>query len=84
MDLRTILENVDSKGDLASLIDRLREDFENYPETWENADLASFLEAMSAWLQDMNGYYQNLGEPIPTSPTWKTLGEILLASRTYE
>jgi hypothetical protein len=84
MDLRATLEKVDSKDDLAFLVDQLREDLESNPGAWENADLASFLEAMSAWLRDMDGYYQNIGETVPASPTWKTIGEVLLAARIYE
>jgi len=84
MDLRATLEDIDSRDDLVLLIDQLRWDLESNREAWENVDLSSFLESMSAWLRDMDGYYQNIGEPVPASPTWKTIGEILLASRVYE
>lgn len=84
VNLRAALEDVNSKDDLACLVDQLRRDLESNPEAWENTDLVSFLEAMSAWLRDMDGYYQNRGELVLTSPTWRTIGEILLASRIYE
>jgi hypothetical protein len=60
IDLHTALEDISSKDDLAFWLEQLREDLENNSEAWENTDLASFLEAMSAWLRDMDGYYQNL------------------------
>jgi hypothetical protein len=84
MDLNGMLEEINSKDDLALLVDQLRWDLDRNPEAWENANLASFLEAMSAWLRDMDGYYLNLGKTVPTLPTWRTIGEILLASRIYE
>ena len=50
----------------------------------ELRDLPAFLEAMAAWVEDMEGYYQNRGEELPDQPRWRTLGEILLAARVYE
>jgi len=44
---------------------------------WENADLASFLDAMASWIEDM-------GERLPTSPTWETFRDILSAAKIYE
>ena len=44
---------------------------------WENADLPSFLDAMASWIEDM-------GDRIPTSPTWETFHDILSAAKIYE
>lgn len=84
MNLIDLLELIHSREDLAEFIDQLRQDFESNPEGWQNADIASYLEAMSAWLRDMDGYYQNLGQPVPNSPTWRLIGDILIASKIYE
>ncbi len=75
---------VQSRQDLARFVRRLAQDFKERPEAWENADLGSFLEAMSAWIEDMDGYYQNRGEAVPTRPEWRTLAEIVAAARVYE
>jgi hypothetical protein len=37
---------------------------------------ARFLEAMGAWISD--------SEKVPDQPTWKTLADILYASKVYE
>ena len=79
-----VVESVTSKEDLAELIDELRRDLVYNADTWENTDLATYLEAISAWLRDLDGYYENRGEPVPSNPSWKVMGEILLAARTYE
>ncbi|MGH2599621.1 MAG: DUF7660 family protein, partial [Dehalococcoidia bacterium] len=44
----------------------------------------SYLSAMAAWAEDMDGYYENRGDPVPKQPSWRTLGELLLAARVYE
>jgi hypothetical protein len=46
--------------------------------------LAGYLEALGAWVEDMNGYYQAKGGAIPLQPSWKMLGQILLAAKVYE
>lgn len=84
MSLDVTLENIYSRNDLADLVDQLRRDFEDHPETWANRDIRSYLEAMGAWLRDMDGLNLNLGISIPDSPTWRTIGEILLAAKEYE
>jgi hypothetical protein len=75
---------VNSRDTLANLVDQLRKDLEIYPEQWENVTLDSYLEALSAWLRDMDGYYKNRGEPLPVTPAWKTFAEVLLAAKWYE
>jgi hypothetical protein len=39
---------------------------------------------MAAWVDDIDGYFRNRGEAVPVQPTWKTLGQILLAAKVYE
>lgn len=75
---------VRSREDLAQFLRNLAQDLRLRPETWENADLGSFLEAMSAWVDDLDGYYRNRGEAVPTQPDWKTIAEIVAAARVYE
>ncbi|WP_342373746.1 hypothetical protein NVS55_20085 [Myxococcus stipitatus] len=75
---------VRSREDLAQFVRSLAQDLKQQPKAWENADLGSFLEAMSAWIEDMDGYYGNRGEVVPPQPEWRTLAEILTAARVYE
>ena len=73
-----------TRDDFVHLVRELLHELDNEPDTWENADLASFLNALAAWVEDMDGYYRQAGEPVPEQPTWKTLGQMLLAARVYE
>lgn len=75
---------VRSRDELAQFVRGMAADLAERPETWENADLGRFLEAMSAWIDSMDAYYRNIGEPIPTQPDWRTLAEILGAARINE
>jgi hypothetical protein len=83
-DLNQILQRVQTREDFSQFVRLLLAHLRQKPEEWENRDLASYLEALSAWVEDMEGYYQNAGQVVPEHPTWKTLGQILLAAKVYE
>jgi len=40
-------------------IDLLRKDLVDNPKTWENKRLADFLEALSSYTEDIQGFYDN-------------------------
>lgn len=73
-----------TRKDLAAFIGQLADSFLEEREWWENADLESFLRAWSAWLEDMDGFFLNLGEQIPAEPSWQLVAQMLLAARVYE
>jgi hypothetical protein len=78
------LQDTLSREDLADLVRGLADEFRRKPDDWQNRDLHSYLEAMAAWVEDMDGYYRNRGEVAPDQPTWKTLAQILQAAKVYE
>lgn len=84
MDLREKANAVASRIEFVNFVNDLRNDLLSHPEQWENNTLDRFLEALAGWTQDMDGYYINHELPVPTSPSWKVLAEILLASKYYE
>jgi hypothetical protein len=75
---------IQSRGDFVCFVRALLQDLDRDPGQWENLDLRSYLDALAAWVEDMDGYYQNKGEPVPEQPSWKVLGNILLAAKFYE
>jgi hypothetical protein len=83
-DLNQVLQRVQTRDDFAQFVRLLAAHLRQKPEEWENRDLSSYLEALSAWVEDMEGFYQNAGEAVPQQPTWKTLGQILFAAKVYE
>lgn len=75
---------IQTRADLVAFVEALRADLKMHADKWENATLESFLGALASWTEDMDGYYENKGQEVPQSPTWKTLGEMLAAARIYE
>ncbi|WP_136496797.1 DUF7660 family protein [Methylocystis heyeri] len=84
MELSSRISTIKTKEDLAEFVGELRRDFEVNPERWENPTLEKFLAAMEDWIRAMDNYYINTGQAVPVSPTWKTIADILYASRIYE
>lgn len=75
---------VQSRDDLVSFLTELKADLDANRGEWTNADLGSFLEAMAAWIQDIEGYFQNTGQKLSDLSPWKLLADVLIAARSYE
>ncbi|WP_329125083.1 DUF7660 family protein [Streptomyces sp. NBC_01353] len=58
-------DHVDGREDLASFVRSLHRSYAEGGEAWENADLAAFLEALAAWIDDADGWYRNAGHELP-------------------
>jgi hypothetical protein len=75
-------ENVSSREDLAAFIRVLAAEAPN--SGWENDDLGRYLEALSAWVDDMHGWFLNRGETPPEQPDWRLVAWMLRAATIYE
>jgi hypothetical protein len=75
---------IKSKKDFVLFLENLIVDLKENPADWENGNLERFLEAMSAWVDSMDGLYKNLNIQPPENINWQFLGQLLLASRIYE
>ena len=84
MDLGSRIDSIASREDLADFVQALRDDLLSDPKSWENATLERFLEALAAWVRDMDGFFQNQGVSMPMQPSWKLVGDMLLAAKLYE
>jgi len=84
MELMEQVKKIKTRDDFVVFMQNLLRDLRECPERWENANLEAYLEAIAAWVQEMDGYYLNRGEHVPKHLTWRDLGEILLAARIYE
>lgn len=51
---------------------------------WENPDLPSFFEAMSAWNADSDGFYANVRGGRRPETAWEEVANMLMAARIYE
>lgn len=84
MSLESRIESIQTRQDLTDFIRALVKDFQDNPKSWENTKLDQYLEATAAWIDDMDGYYNNLNKPVPHQPEWKTIADILMAAKHYE
>jgi hypothetical protein len=84
MDINERIDSIRTREDLASFVRFLHKDLSQHGDQWENPTLERYLEAMSAWLADAEGYFRNRDDQPPGAPTWKLVAEILWASAIYE
>jgi hypothetical protein len=84
MDLAQAADSIRTRQDLAQFVLALHGDLLTNRGRWENQDLERFLEAMAAWISDMDGYFLNQGIAEPERPSWGLVGQMLLAASMYE
>lgn len=84
MNLNEQVNTIESRADFVLFVRNLLNDLKEKPGKWENSDLPSFLEAIAAWAEDMDSYYENRGEKLTEYVGWKTFGQVLLAGKFYE
>lgn len=78
-------ESIQTKAEFVEFLKLLLSNYRTYGNKWENDSLDRYLEAMSAWVDDSEGYYDNLGIGVdPNQPSWRVFADILLAARVYE
>ena len=66
-------------------LDLLRQDFLDNPESWEHNEIGSFLEALSAYSTDIQGYYDNTNQNMnANTPSWHTFADIFKGAKIYE
>ncbi|MGW6206299.1 DUF7660 family protein [Streptomyces sp. NPDC055089] len=75
---------VRTRADLVSYIRQLSQEAHASSSGWENQSLDSYLEALSAWTSDMDGYFSDRGEPVPDRPDWSLIASMLRAACFYE
>jgi hypothetical protein len=84
MDAWDKAQAVESRRDLAQFLADLCAEVREGRVATDNASAPDILDGASAWLVDMDGYFLNRGEEVPTSPSWKLLAMIFAASLAYE
>ena len=79
-----VLEDVETREDLVVFIKQMELEIANKECNWENTTLENYLEAMSGFVNDMNGLYINLNINIKNEPMWRVFARILQAATIYE
>ena len=77
--------SIDSKQDFIRFVCELYKDFKSQPENWENNTLELFLEAMAAYAEDIQGYYDNTNQNIDANKaSWQVFADISMEAKIYE
>jgi len=84
MEINKQVDGIESRQDLVEFIEALRNDLVQRSNEWENPTLERFLGALAAWTADLDGYFQNRGEQVPSEPSWRLVGNLLYAAKIYE
>lgn len=74
---REMLGSIRSKADFLTFMQQF------LPEI-EDTSVRDYLEALTAWTHDMDGYYQNTGKPVPENINWDFIASLLYAGSIYE
>lgn len=51
---------------------------------WGNITLEDYLAAMESGVEDMEGYFMSLNQPVSGQPSWKLFADILYNTAKYE
>lgn len=75
-------KRIESKAELITFIQKLStEDSVN----WENTSAVDFLEALGAWLENADGFYESFNlETSSEKPSWQLFADALQAATVYE
>lgn len=75
---------IKSREEFIRFVKDLATYLETRPSERSDQNVIPYLQSIAAWTNDMDGYYENRGEKPPAEPSWRTLGEILIAALLYE
>ena len=74
-----------TKKEFIQFIDNLKTDFIENKEQWENKTIKDYLEAVSRYTEDIDGYYKNTNQEIDLEKVdWQIFADILKGSSIYE
>lgn len=82
--MNNIINNIKTKEDFLYFMEKLREDNQINGEEWENKKIYSYLAGISSWVEDMEGYFNNIGMDEPINIDWKFIATLFYVGKIYE
>ncbi|QEM13171.1 hypothetical protein [Mucilaginibacter rubeus] len=77
--------DVNDRDSFIKFVLGLKKDLETKGNSWENIDLASFLDALASYAEDIQGYYDNLDLSINAdTASWRVFADMLKGAAIYE
>ncbi len=78
-------KTVTSKEEFEFFLQCLIKDYLDNRNKWENSDLRNYLEGLSGYVIDMEGYYRDIEEKVDVNViSWRIAAEMLIAASVYE
>ena len=78
-------QEISDRKSFVDFVELLIEDLKLSGTTWENKTLPDFLEALSRYTEDIQGYYDNTNQQTDADiPSWKVFADILMGASIYE
>lgn len=84
MDINGIINNIRSKEDFVKFLNELKYDKEHKSEDWTNQEISSYLDGIASWVEDMEGYFNNMSIDMPTNIDWKFISTLFYVGKIYE
>lgn len=76
---------VTNRQSFVEFLDLLLKDYHENSKEWENRTLTDFLEAMSRYAEDIQGYYDNMNLKVNADKAdWSTFADIFKGAVIYE
>jgi len=76
---------VTNRQSFIRFLELLHQDFLRNKDEWENSNLERFLEAMTAYANDVQGFYINTNQNVNAdNPSWQVFADILRGAIVYE
>ena len=78
-------KEVTDKKSFIEFLKLFRKDLTENSKNWENINLNDFLEAMTRYSEDIQGFYDNTNQNINSeNASWKIFADILKGASIYE
>ncbi len=76
---------ITNRQSFIKMVNTLRQQLITGDETFANTNLSDFLEALSRYAEDIQGYYDNTSQPVNADePGWQLFADLLKGASMYE
>ena len=84
LDIYDRINKMKSKEELIDFLEFLSKDRVQKKDEWYNNTIEDYLAAISSWIEDMEGYYENFNLPIPNHVNWSFIATLFYVGKIYE
>lgn len=84
MHLHESINTIQTKEEFIEFLSLMIKDKEISSEEWENKSITEYLAGMASWVEDMDGYYNNMNLQMPRDIDWKFIATLLYVGKIYE